>query len=925
MEIRERWEILRRRHGLPRPETLGALLEACGVKGEESLGAYRRFLQRLREGWLASGRLAPSAEERARVLEAVARLQREVEGAAPGRRDRVHSRERTRRALGQLQAGIAALPEGGLAGPVWGLALSGGGIRAAAFSLGVLQGLEEAGVLERFDYLSSVSGGYTACGLTYQATRDGGGFPFPHHPGASGNPPGGRTPQAADGVAWIRRHARYLTPGRGLDLWAFAVALARGTVINLLLILPPLALGLWLLGLERWPVTVDLPAWLTSAPAVAPVFLAALALALWNRLQRRGTDCPPHLRMDWLPVCLLWAAGIVFITPIVWAVAVRSLAAALAMFLAIFVPVVIICRQALQSEVVRRCLRVVGLPLPAGTSWQNYFGWGIKPIYLLEALAWFFTMGATAWLYPKVLQALEDTYSYPPLAAVFVGTGLALLVKLGINNLFYAYLSASSLRLREGGHRYFSVQYGDLLKLGGGLLTIGFIPVFDESIHLDKTVLAGIGVGGAALAAIGWWLRRWRDERFGPVAWLLRGGLALLLSGLVLAGYHALPHEWSWWFFGNAVFVLLFLWLPAVIVFDINYLSMHRYYRNRLMETFFGRPADQEQSHGLPGSDSDNLDLHRIDVGLSRTPYPLINAMVETGGSEQAKYAGRGGDSFIFSLLRVGGSATGWIDSGWPPYRRLNLATVMAISGAAVDPLLGFARSQSLGMLMTMLNIRLGYWLRRPGQKPSFLSRLWHESWLHLINQELFATPSEAKPMVRLSDGGHFDNLGLYELIRRRCPVMLVVDAGADSHWTFRDLARLGERVRVDFGAEIDLDPAGFGRDPDTRMAETPVVEGEIRYPDGVTSRLYYLKATLFPDLPHDLLDYHRLHTDFPHQPTTDQFYDEAQFEAYRELGYRAARYWVAAQQGITEQMVMVVAVDEFPATGKGTPGDLAT
>ena len=137
---------------------------------------------------------------------------------------------------------------------------------------------------------------------------------------------------------------------------------------------------------------------------------------------------------------------------------------------------------------------------------------------------------------------------------------------------------------------------------------------------------------------------------------------------------------------------------------------------------------------------------------------------------------------------------------------------------------------------------------------------------------------------VHLSDGGHFDNLGLYELVRRRVRFALVCDAGADPDLLLWDLGRVVERVRVDFGAEVSLCVDAL-QPGNGREAARPWVLGRVRYEDGSSGEILYLKALRMPGMPADVDAYARAHPLFPDESTANQFFDEPQFEAYRVLG----------------------------------------
>jgi hypothetical protein len=144
---------------------------------------------------------------------------------------------------------------------------------------------------------------------------------------------------------------------------------------------------------------------------------------------------------------------------------------------------------------------------------------------------------------------------------------------------------------------------------------------------------------------------------------------------------------------------------------------------------------------------------------------------------------------------------------------------------------------------------------------------------------------------VHLTDGGHFENLGLYELVKRKCPFIIISDASADPKWTFKDLARACELVRADFCAETEIDTRPIHPDEETGYSKQAYAYGEISYPTGDKSKVIYLTTAIVSDgLPEDIHGYKRVNNAFPDESTADQFFDEAQFEAYRELGYRIGK-----------------------------------
>ena len=216
------------------------------------------------------------------------------------------------------------------------------------------------------------------------------------------------------------------------------------------------------------------------------------------------------------------------------------------------------------------------------------------------------------------------------------------------------------------------------------------------------------------------------------------------------------------------------------------------------------------------------------------------------------------------------------------------LGTALATSGAAVNPNMGFHTSSALAFLLTVFNVRLGWWLGNP-RHPKAQGRATPLFGMFYLLMELFALTSDRSRYVNLSDGFHFENLGLYELVRRRCKYIIVGDAGADQEHSFDDLANAIRKCRTDFGIEIEMDLAGLELDKDKKFSEAHAATGVIRYDliDATLEKgiLIYFKPTLTSGDPVDIQNYRTLHPAFPHQSTANQWFDESQFESYRQLG----------------------------------------
>jgi hypothetical protein len=212
---------------------------------------------------------------------------------------------------------------------------------------------------------------------------------------------------------------------------------------------------------------------------------------------------------------------------------------------------------------------------------------------------------------------------------------------------------------------------------------------------------------------------------------------------------------------------------------------------------------------------------------------------------------------------------------------------------------MGYHSSAPLAFLMTVFNVRLGWWLGNP------LLDKWRESGpalgLTYLLAELFGMTNIRRSYVYLSDGGHFENLGIYELVRRRCPLIIACDGEQDGAMSFGGLGNAIRKCRMDFGVEIEIDPTPIALNANGLSTQQFAV-GTIRYPERdpitkerVTGTLFYLKSSMTGREPVDLLEYRRREPAFPHQSTGDQFFDESQFESYRKLGYTVGSGALAA------------------------------
>ena len=360
--------------------------------------------------------------------------------------------------------------------------------------------------------------------------------------------------------------------------------------------------------------------------------------------------------------------------------------------------------------------------------------------------------------------------------------------------------------------------------------------------------------------------------------------------------------------------------LFAFLVLDVNLTGPHKLYRDGLSRTFVRRRED------------DAADLPLIGVNASgKAPYHLINATLNLPSSESEQLRDRRGDFFLFSKGYCGAPSIGyrrteaWTIGG----AGIDLATAMAVSGAAVSLQMGLGSLPSLSALLTLLNIRLGLWIRKPGAAggdgrpvasiaecvadrrsgagarpimPSLPRPVGRARGIGLgdapgfgclLREMTGAFMTERSAWLNVSDGGHIENMGIYELLRRRCKFIVCVDGEADPKAMFEGHLTLVRHAQIDFGILIEPRLDELRPAERSKYSRTHAQLFRIHYNDGADGAaiglMLYLKLSLTGDEAELLKRYRAVHPDFPHQSTLDQFYDEEQFEAYRQLGVHVA------------------------------------
>lgn len=421
--------------------------------------------------------------------------------------------------------------------------------------------------------------------------------------------------------------------------------------------------------------------------------------------------------------------------------------------------------------------------------------------------------------------------------------------------------------------------FGYLAKLGPYVFILGFLLVLSLLAATISNALSGFG--SEAIGPI-------REEAFYP--WYL----ALVCLGCFLV---ALALSWR---------------------VDVNEFSIHYLYRNRLVRCYLGASAVDRDPQPFTGfSDGDDVPLANLRIppyavdGVDDRPLPILNASLNVVRGKELALQTRKARSFAFtpaycgftrSLANELGYESAFAETSLAAADRpdsktgARLGTAMAISGAAASPNMGSYSEPALGFLMTLFDVRLGWWVANPlGTLKNWRLGSPDLGFYHLLSELLGAT-DDYSDYVYLSDGGHFENLGIYELVRRRCKLIVASDASCDSAYGFSDLHNAMERCRADFGVEIEMKADEIGRIKPTGeppRAAAHCACGLIHYSPGKPADdgvLIYLKPALVAADPADVLGYASRNSAFPNDSTANQWFDESHFENYRAMGEETGR-----------------------------------
>jgi hypothetical protein len=887
------------------------------------------------------------------------------------------------------------------------LCLSGGGIRSATFNLGILQGLARHGLLDKFDFLSTVSGGGFIGGwLSAWICREG-------MPNVMSQLRARANPMQPDPkpVEYLRVYSNYLSPQPGLlsaDTWTLVASILRNLMLTWLVFLPVLMLFLLL---PRLWTSILLRSFMHAQYSI-PISLVVGAFAGMWALTYIGRSLPSANAYESGAKTEhhKGGQGKFILRSLVWLVV---SAAALSIFswtafhlkwsLLDRFPFYLLVGAVVVGPGWLVCLtKSISATPPEKRTLRFFFGLGVASALILLALL------IIAYI------ARYATHSFLPgnnpneLVYSIFSVPLILLLMLVAGALIAGFTSRFSKDddqewWARAGAWVFIVIVGwsiiHLLVLYGPLLLLTLVPTLQElySSGLKSLGWSDIGkIGGTVLGIVSGIItlaggfsaktpaNAKEAQRVGPAAKLL-SILTSLVSPIFLAfvfivislgtnflivsrpaqflnravNNNALPYptnpalyaDWHLTLLRDTPFrliVLLSIGIVLLVVFigpliSTNAFSLQFMWRNRIIRAYLGASHEKRRPNSFTGFDTfDNLQMFELRKqpeetdgrplregrpadDIRREPdrklLHILNLALNLSGGEKLQWQDRRAESFTVSPLHAG--------SYWLGYRRsshyggqqgISLGAAIAISGAFVSPNMGYMMtSPVVRFLMALFNVRFGAWLGNPGpagDRPDLLERILSMP-LRLFGSRvgcpfLLASPSlsvlpfiseafgnidDKSPYVYLSDGGHFENLGLYEMVLRRCRFIVVSDASTDPDYAFQSLAMSIRQIRVDLGVPIELPELSINA-PSQDLKNKYCAIGTIRYscvdrdPEDYTTRdkdfdgvLIYLKPSLIGEEPRDVVNYWQGSNSFPQEVITDQWFSEAQFESYRALG----------------------------------------
>ena len=780
-------------------------------------------------------------------------------------------------------------------GKLVGLALSGGGIRSSTLALGVLQSLSRHNLLPRVDYLSTVSGGGFIGGCLSSilnepdARSDAENFPLRENAGG---------PESNE-LAQLRNSGKYLAPEGFLEKLRIPSLLVRGMLINLVLILPIIVLAVFFtefwaeflgFGDEALLHIVRLSTIMFIVLGLMPPYLSFLFVKRFNWRSRQRYEyffifflVIALAALSLYPLTLLveysidisWGRLIyTTIDEFSWATHSPQF------WLVLLVTIAVLAMAGKASQNLaswrNRFLLYLAALVGPGLIFMTYAllcVWQIDSPYIHLTAGYHLPKADTHELrkgyLPEILQARMRDEDQP--LDMKPGEKLTETIEEG-----------KAWRVSDGTHDYtIRLQGGSVVVENQWLVRALDNPTLQDSV---KSLFANKGMEIEGVVKVeptgrGGWRFDVANREY-TVSRRQHDRISISPQPIDLLD------NWDKLFYGGAI--LLFA-LNFIFV-NVNFTSLHGFYRDQLTRGFlFRKGTDSGRNSGR------RVKLSELNSAGSTAPYHLVNVTMNLQGSDDIKLRGRGADFFILSRHFIGSDRTGYVPTEImeraDPHQ--DLGTAMAISGAAASPNAGSVAIGPLVFIMTMLNLRLGYWAPNPARlksKSAFRRFLiGRGAGPTYVFREALGYLDAKRTFVNLSDGGHLENMGIYQLLRRRCEIIICSDGEADADMQCGGLVKLIRLAAIDLGIRIHIDIDTFQKGKKKQYSKAHYAIGDIDYGNGKKGKLYYIKASLTGDENPYIREYHQRFPEFPHESSAEQFFSEEQFEAYRALGSHMA------------------------------------
>jgi hypothetical protein len=767
-------------------------------------------------------------------------------------------------------------------------------------------------------------------------------------------------------VRYLRKYSRYMSPKVGLlsaDTWTLVAIFLRNLFLNWLVLLPLLALGLmiprvsvvlvrlgtrhWFQAREEWILQVVF--WLAvvfGSCAIAYIAAARPSLAAKSRLKPSCRGQIPFLVFCQLPLTLM-----AILITLYWAwLRGRGMPLSGLRFIVLGWET-----SPLVGFVLFGVLLHLGGFLLSRYYVRSYVFGEFSVTLATGALGGLVAWLAATKLFPDVTPGLSEIYACfaAPLllflfllaATLFVGlssyytsdadrewlarAGAWILIVVAVRIVLFAIVIFGPVALLHAPTWISSI--GGIsglitLILGRSSGTKGRKDQQEKgeqsltAVGLDKLLVFAAPVFAVSilvvLAELTTQLIRWLAEIRPPQgpAWPDVPGLASNHSWLMPL---KIVYDSPWW--AVVVVSLLFALVGGFMGWfvDINRFSLHAAYRDRLIRAYLGasRGSWRTPDKFTGFDEDDNVQMQEL---RGNRPFHVVNMALNLVSGKELAWQDRKAETFTASPLHAGSFRLGYRDTAQYGLHRdhkgvaLSLGTAVAISGAAASPNMGYHSSPVVTFLLALFNVRLGWWLGNPGPAGDHTFNTPGPRFApSSLFAEAFGLTDNEHPYVYLTDGGHFENLALYEMILRRCRLIVVSDAGQDADFTFEDLGNALSKIRVDLGVPIKFGRIPLHARPAEQESYDPVRVGQAGHalqsycavaricyscvdtvPGGKAEDgfLLYIKPALNGSEPADVFHYARLHPQFPHESTAQQLYTESQFESYRELGSHIMR-----------------------------------